>query len=233
VIERYYMKVVVLFSGGKDSTLALYEVIKDGHDVRCLVSVIPKNPESYMFHYPNIELTKLQARALGMKIVTKQSKGKKESELKDLEAVLRSVKREHRIEGVVVGAIASVYQRSRVEKICRGLGLEVVVPLWKKSPQGLWKTILDYRFRVIITAVACEGLTESWLGREIDKKALGKLSSLSKKHRFHLSGEGGEFETLVIDGPIFKSELLILSAKPVWEYNSGFYVIEKAELKKK
>lgn len=227
------MKVAVLFSGGKDSTLALYEAIKDGHEICCLVSVIPKNPESYMFHYPNIELTKLQARALGLKIVTKESGGKKESELSDLEGALRSVKREHKIEGVVVGAIASVYQHSRVEKICKRLGLRAVAPLWRKDPEELWESLLGYRFRVIITAVACEGLDESWLGREIDKRNIGRLISLSKKHRFHACGEGGEFETFVIDGPIFKKEISIRQAKSVWEYNSGFYVIEKAELKEK
>jgi len=224
------MKVAVLFSGGKDSTLTLYEAIKDGHDVQCLVSVIVKNPESYMFHYPNVELTKLQAQAMGFKIVTKRTRGEKEVELRDLEQVLRRVKKEDKIKGVVIGAIESVYQSSRVKRICKKLGLKMIAPLWKKSPEELWKSLLGYKFKVIITAVACEGLTEGWLGRLIDRKALAELKQKSKKHRFHLSGEGGEFETIVIDGPIFKKPLLITQAKPVWQYNSGFYVIEKAEL---
>jgi len=227
------MKVAVLFSGGKDSTLALYEAIKDGHEVGCLVSIIPKNPESYMFHYPNIWLTELQARAMGFKIITRESAGEKEKELKDMEAALRQAKKQEGVEGVVVGAIESQYQHSRVNRVCSGLGLKVVAPLWKKGSEELWESLLGYRFKVIITAVACEGLNESWLGRLIDRKMLNTLKQKSKKHRFHLSGEGGEYESLVIDGPIFRKELFITDARPVWEYNSGFYVIEKAKLREK
>ncbi len=227
------MKVAVLFSGGKDSTLALYEAIKDGHEIACLVSVLPENPESYMFHYPNIRLTKMQAKAMGFRIIIKQSKGEKEKELKDLEDALKQAKREYKVEGVVSGAIESAYQGSRVRNVCKRLGLKSVEPLWKKNPETLWKSLLDYGFRVMVIAIACEGLEESWLGKEIDKKAAGKLISLSKKHRFHPCGEGGEFETLVIDGPIFRKRLAIRKAKPVWEYNSGLYLIEKAELKGK
>jgi len=116
------MKVAILFSGGKDSTIALYEAKKDGHEICCLVSVLPKNPESYMFHYPNVELTVLQARAMGLKIITRESKGEKEKELKDLEAVLGDAKKKEGIEGVVVGTVESVYQSSRVDKVVKSSG---------------------------------------------------------------------------------------------------------------
>jgi len=227
------MKIAALFSGGKDSTLALYEAIKDAHDIVCLVSVIPRNPESYMFHYPNIGLVKHQARAMQTPIITKETKGEKEKELRDMEKALLEAKNKYGAEGVVVGAIESEYQNSRVSKVCRPLGLKVVAPLWHRKPEELWGQLLDCRFRVIITAVACEGMDESWLGREIDHKALDRLLALSKKHRFHPSGEGGEFETFVKDGPLFKYDIMVKKARKVWEYNSGMYVIEEVKLEEK
>jgi len=227
------MRVCVLFSGGKDSTLAAYEAMKDGHEIACLVSVISKSPESYMFHYPNIRLAKLQAKAMGFKIFTKETEGEKEKELKDLEDILRTVKKDEKIEGVVAGALASKYQNTRIGRVCRKLGLKVITPLWMKDPEERWKSLLGYGFRVLITATACEGLNESWLGIEVKRSNLGRLVALSKKHRFHLGGEGGEFETFVFDGPIFKKKIGIKTAKAEWEYDSGFYIIEKAVLLEK
>ena len=78
------MKIIALFSGGKDSTYALHEVIKQGHQVLGLLTVISKNPYSYMFHYPCINLTSLQAEALNIPIYTITSEGRKEEELDDL-----------------------------------------------------------------------------------------------------------------------------------------------------
>jgi len=109
----------------------------------------------------------------------------------------------------------------------------MISPLWHKEPEELWRSIIHHGFKVMIIAVACEGLDQSWLGKVIDKGSLDQLLIKSRKHRFHPCGEGGEFETLVIDGPIFQKRIEIKNANPVWEYNSGFYVIEKAELKEK
>jgi predicted ATP pyrophosphatase (TIGR00289 family) len=217
------MNTAVLFSGGKDSTLALYKVLQMGWNVKYLVSVISSNPESYMFHYPNIELTKLQAKAIGIPIITKVSKGEKKKELKDLKKVLASIKPE--IDGIVSGTVESRYQKNRVDIICKKLGLKSIAPLWHKPPACLWKEVLDLGFEVIITAVAAEGLDKEWLGKKIDLKVLKKLKDLNKQYGIHLTGEGGEFETMVLDGPIFKKKLKIIKARKEWNGINGIYRI--------
>jgi diphthine-ammonia ligase len=225
------MNLAALFSGGKDSSLAIQRVLDKGWSVTRLLSIIPRNPESYMFHYPNIELTELQARAAGIPLVSRVSEGVKEEELKDLEDALKAVSRD--VKGVVVGTLASSYQRDRAASICKKLGLSMEVPLWGEDPGRLWREALEKGFRIMIVAVACEGLGKDWLGRVIDSRALQELELLSKKHRFHLGGEGGEFETLVLDAPFFGRRLAVKKARKEWKDDSGLYRIEEAELRDK
>jgi diphthine-ammonia ligase len=222
------IRVAVLFSGGKDSTLALYDSLQKGMDVKYLVSMISSNPESYMFHYPNMSMAIIQSLSMGIRLVTKKTEGEKEKELEDLRKVLESLKGE--VEGIVIGAIASKYQKERVQKVCKSLGLKMVAPLWGKKPELLWKKLLDSGFEVMITSVSADGLGKEWLGKVIDKPALEKLKKVAKKHKIHLSGEGGEFETLVLNGPIFKRRLEVTSSEVQWEGDTGRFVIKDARL---
>jgi ABC transporter with metal-binding/Fe-S-binding domain ATP-binding protein len=222
------MKAVVLFSGGKDSTFALYKALKAGMKVKCLLSMVPESRESYMFHFPNMDITGLQATAIGIQLLTKTTKGVKEDELNDLLDALATLR--GNVDVVVPGAVASSYQKVRVERVAAKLGYRVYTPLWGKDPEELWKQMLKLGFRIMMTGVACDGLGKEWLGRVVDQKAFGELKKLSKKYRFHLSGEGGEFETLVLDGPLFKRRLEILEGHREWEGSSGFYIVDKAKL---
>ncbi|MFC2143993.1 diphthine--ammonia ligase [Candidatus Aenigmatarchaeota archaeon] len=203
------MKVVVLFSGAKDSTFAIYKAKQIGHEITSLVTLIPENPESYMFHHPNAEWTTMQAESMGIPIMIKKTAGEKEKELDDLESVLREAKKKHGIGGVVSGALASKYQKSRIDGICERLGLEPLAPLWGTDPEEHWNNILGAGFEVIITAVASDGLGKEWLGRKIDTKALQELKTIGQKYGFNLAGEGGEFETFVLNGPIFRKPLCL------------------------
>ncbi len=221
------MRAAVLFSGGKDSTLAAYEARQSGSDIRYLVSMLPKSQESYMFHHPNIGLTKVQAKLMGIPIVTRTTRGEKEIELGDLELALASIQKD--VDSVVSGAVASEYQKSRVDAICGRLGLKSHAPLWHRDPLEMWSFCLDKGFRVMITAVACDGLGKRWLGRVVDEENLKDLKKLSDKHRFHIGGEGGEFETLVIDCPMFKKPMKVDEKRIEWDdkTNSGFLVVEE------
>lgn len=221
------MRAAILFSGGKDSTLAAYEARQSGFDIRYLVSILPKSKESYMFHHPNIELTKIQAKLMGIPIITRATEGEKEIELGDLEEALESIKES--IDCVVSGAVASEYQKNRVDSICGKLGLKSQAPLWHRDPLEMWRFCLDNGFKVMITAVACDGLGKQWLGMVIDDQNLKELQSLSDRHRFHLGGEGGEFETLVIDCPLFKKPMDVNESRIEWDNktNSGYLIIEE------
>ena len=222
------MELAALFSGGKDSTFAVYEALKRGHKVKYLISIVSRNPESYMFHYPDIEYTRYQAEAMEMPLIAETTKGEKEKELVDLKRVLRKIKKE--IDGISVGGLASRYQYERVKKMADSLNLKLFAPLWKKDMKQYWKTLLESGFKIMVVAVSCEGLGKDWLGRIIDRNALIELERLSKKHGFHLGFEGGEAETFVLDCPVFKKSIEILEAEKIWEGDSGMYLFKKIKL---
>lgn len=223
------MKLASLVSGGKDSLYATYLSMKEGHEIKYLITISPRRQDSWMFHHPCIKLTKLQAKALGIKQIFRETEGEKEKELEDLKKVLMSVKDE--IDGVVSGAIASTYQKEKIEKICQELKLKSLNPLWRRDPEELWQEEIQSGFEIIVTSVATFGLDKNWLGKQIDIPTLTKLKQVSKKYRFHLSGEGGDFETLVISCPLFKKKIRILDFNPVWDNNTNSGYLEVVEAK--
>jgi len=200
-------KAAVLFSGGKDSCLALYKALQEGLDIRYLLSIIPENPDSFMFHKPYLGLLARQAEELGIELIIKSSKGEKEKELRDLEELIKIVK--DKVEVIVVGGIASDYQGSRIKKICDKLGLEFHAPILGYSPEKVWEELLQEGFKVILTKIACEGIPKEFLGKVIDKKRYEELKRLSLKYRFRIDFEGGEAESLVIYMPGFKKDIKV------------------------
>jgi len=227
------MKLAILFSGGKDSTYALFKAMKEGHEIKYLITIFSERQDSWMFHYPCIELTKLQAKSLGIKQIIKKTKGEKEKELKDLKDVLISVKNE--IDGVVTGALYSDYQKTRIEKICKELGLKCLSPLWHSDLEKMLKEEVVLGFEIIISGVAAEGLDRSLLGKKIDLSLIEKLKELNKKFGINIGAEGGEFETLVLDCPLFKKKIKILQSDSAWDNktNSGYLKIKDTALVEK
>jgi len=223
------MRVAALVSGGKDSALALYQAMRSGHDMICLVTMIPRRSDSWMFHYPNIHLTGLFAEASRIPLVKAETEGEKEKELADLESLLKTVN----VEGVVSGAIQSQYQKARVDEICNKLNLKSITPLWHEDPVKLLNEVIDLGFRAIITGVYAHGLDQKWLGRTINREALADLVELNAKYQTSIVGEGGEYETLVLDAPFFKRKIGILKTRTVWEGSSGYLQVEDAELQGK
>ena len=208
------MKVAVLFSGGKDSTMAVYNALENGEDVKYLLSMKSANDESYMFHVPNIHLTDLQSEAMDIPIISVETDGIKEKELDDLKVGFEKLK-SLGIEAIYTGALYSTYQKSRIEKLADEVGLKAISPYWHVNELDYMRTIVSLGFDVIISGVSAYGLDEKWLGRKID------------------DFEGGEAETLVLDGPIFKKRLKIIKDKIIWNVDSGLYIIEDAILEEK
>jgi len=220
------MQLIALFSGGKDSLFAIKKAIEQGHEIKYLATIHSKNPDSYMYHTPNIGLTLLQSRCLNIQLVSKESSGEKEKEVKDLEILLNNLE----ADGVVCGAIASKYQKERVERVCENLRLKLLTPLWGMNQEELLKEIIKSGFEVIITAVAAEGFDESWLGRKIDEKCIEDLIQLNKKYGISVLGEGGEYESLALDCPLFNKKIEITKAEKIWKSNAGILEIKDARL---
>ena len=223
------MRVSVLVSGGKDSALALYRVLKEGYQVEYLVTMLPQSENSWMFHFPNIHLTDLFAESAGIPLVKAETAGVKETELKDLQNLLATLD----IEGVVSGAILSQYQKKRIDKICRELNLKSIAPLWHEDPIHLLKEIIHLNFHVIFVGVYAYGFDQNWLGRKIDSKTLDDLNELNKKYQISPVGEGGEYETLVLDAPFFRKKIQLLRVEKVWEDDSGYLLVKEAKLVEK
>jgi diphthine-ammonia ligase len=186
-----------------------------------------------MFHYPNLRWTALQAEAMGLPQVMVQTEGIKEIELSDLSAALAIAKQEYGIEGVYTGAIASVYQKSRVDKVSEGLGLRTFSPLWGMDARTHLSNLLGDSFEVIITAVASLGLDQTWLGRRLDAKMIDELLRLQSKYGLNATLEGGEGETFVLDCPIFDAKVEIVSSEKRWDGMSGRLEIREAKLVQK
>ena len=200
-------KAGVLFSGGKDSCLALHKAKLEGYDIRYLLSIIPENFDSFMFHKPYLSLLEKQAEMLDIDLVVFGSKGEEEKEVDDLRNLIEKVKND--VEVIVVGGIASSYQGKRIKKICDELGLEFYAPLWDYKEDMVWNELLDAGFKVILTKITCDGLGKEWLGVVIDEERLDKLSELSEKYKFRIDFEGGEAESAVLEMPGFNKEIKI------------------------
>jgi diphthine-ammonia ligase len=223
------MRLGVLFSGGKDSTLALHLAAEKEEPV-CLITVVSKNKESYMFHTPNIDVTTLQSEALGLPLVSVVTEGKKEEELADLEKAIVDAKEKYQIEGLVTGAVESVYQATRVQQICNRLNIWCFNPLWKHEQKALLETLVERKFKTVISGIFAYPLDEKWLGKQIDAQVIAQLVQLQGEYGISPSGEGGEIETTVLDAPMFKKKIEILEYAIEAKGNCGVFTINNARL---
>jgi diphthine-ammonia ligase len=226
------MRLGVLFSGGKDSTLALHKAAEKA-DVACLITLVSENKESYMFHTPNIDVTALQAEALGLPLIRKVTAGKPEEELADLEAAIAQAISDFQIDGVVTGAVESVYQAARIQQICNRLEVWCVNPLWKRNQKALLEEVVAAGYKTIISGVFAYPLDKTWLGHQINSEMIGRLMALSDEYGLSPSGEGGEIETTVLDAPLFKKKIEVLDATMEAQGNSGVFRIKQARLTEK
>jgi diphthine-ammonia ligase len=218
-----------MWSGGKDSTYAAWLASKKD-TLACLVTIFPKSDMSYMFHYPDLEWTSLQAEAIGVPQLTGKTEGVKEEELRDLENTLASAKSEFGLEGIYTGALASMYQKSRVEKVCKNLGLECFSPLWGVDPELHLRRLVKDGFVAMVVSVSALGLDQGWLGRILDAQAVDELVALGGKFKFNVGLEGGEGETFVLDCPLFKKMVEVQESTKHWRGDSGYLQISKARL---
>jgi len=224
------VRVGVLYSGGKDSNLALLRASRE-HSVACLIALKPRSVESVLFHYPNVELVELQAEALGLPLVLEESFDDEEGSLAALRRALSRALEHHGIEGVVTGAVKSKYQADRFRAVAESLGLSCLNPLWGLDEVELLREVLASRIVAIFTRVAGYPLSRSLLGRTLDEEAVELLARL--RSYVNPSGEGGEYETFVLDSPMFRMKIVPLEWRVVGSDYDATLLIEKAVLVEK
>jgi ABC transporter with metal-binding/Fe-S-binding domain ATP-binding protein len=197
------MRTIALVSGGKDSWYSLYILLQQGFEIVCTVTFSPRNPESYMLHSIKTQLVKKQSELANIKNYTFEVSGEKEKEVEEMKEWLKKIKDLEKAEALVCGAIMSEYQRHRIDMIAEELGLVSYTPLWHKNEEKLLKEIVQSGFKFQVVLTAAEGI-ERWKNQIISEKNVKEFIKDLKKARANVSGEGGEYETLVIESPLFK-----------------------------
>ncbi len=216
------MNAIALFSGGKDSTYAIYLAMQQGFEITRLVTIYPKNNESYMYHIPQIERTEYQARAMGLK--------RDEYSIGDETHELKEVLENYHVDAVVSGAIASNYQKTKIEEICTELGFVSYAPLWGKDQELILRDMLHAGLKIMILGVYAYGLDASYLGQLIDDGILERLKKVESKYKINMAGEGGEYETFVIDAPFFSKRIEVKNIERIWDGVRGELKIGNMEL---
>jgi ABC transporter with metal-binding/Fe-S-binding domain ATP-binding protein len=222
------MRVAVLASGGKDSTYASWWAHMQGWSLEALITVKIQGDDSMMFQLQNTEIAEYQAKSIGTEWIQVISSGIENEEMEELENAIRNSIGK-KIDALVVGALRSDYQKTRIERMCEKLGIISFCPMWHHDPTQHMNSLIEHGFDVRIVSVSSEGLDESWLGQKITKKNLNKLIVLSEKFRFNLDGEGGEFETITLNAPHFRTPILC-EGKTTWDGVRGAWNLTKIQL---
>lgn len=228
---------VALYSGGKDSYLALAAAERSGRSVDQLVTV-DAPAASYLYHVPATVATGLAAESMGRDHValdlaeagSTSSEAAAAHEIEPLASWLAErVGTADAPVGLVSGVVASDYQYELLSDLCDRFDLQLYAPLWSRSVESILDAVRQSDLQVDVVGVAAAGLDQSWLGRRLDAAAIAELRSAAADHGIHPAGEGGEFETLVVDAPLF-SRPINYQATRVWAGTHGHLELERAWL---
>jgi Predicted ATPases of PP-loop superfamily len=222
-------RLIALYTGGKDSTLAVQKALEAGHEIAILLTTQPSSEDSWMFHTACLGVQHILAKSMGLEHAYVQVSGEREREVKELADHVARIAKEYGADGILSGSIASLYQKSRIDSMAAKLGLLHLAPNWGAEPRGILEELLARRYRVMIVAVSTAGLGREWVGRSLDRESVDELFRLSEQWRFNPAGEGGEYETLVLDAPIYRLPLGVEYTR-VWLGDRGHIKISRAML---
>uniref|UniRef100_A0A6M2E9K7 Diphthine--ammonia ligase n=1 Tax=Populus davidiana TaxID=266767 RepID=A0A6M2E9K7_9ROSI len=221
------MKVVALVSGGKDSCYAMMKCIQYGHEIVALANLMPADDsvdelDSFMYQTVGHQIIVSYAECMGLPLFRRRIQGSTRhqtlnykttpgDEVEDMFVLLNEVKRQiPSITAVSSGAIASDYQRLRVESVCSRLGLVSLAYLWKQDQSLLLQEMITNGILAITVKVAAIGLDPAkHLGKEI-AFLTAHLHKLKELYGINVCGEGGEYETLTLDCPLFVNARIVL-----------------------
>jgi len=209
-------KTIVLWSGGKDSALALYEFLKSGsYEVTGLLTTVTKDYDRISIHGVRRVLLEQQAKALGFPLEEMfVAKGASDA---DYESELLKVLGKHKAKGVfsvVFGDIFLEDVRNYREQILEKVVMNGIFPLWKRDTKELARTFINLGFKAVITSVDSRVLEKDFAGREYDEKFLLDLPA-----NVDPCGENGEFHSFVYDGPLFCEKVAFKKGETVLRDN--------------
>jgi uncharacterized protein (TIGR00290 family) len=206
--------VAASWSGGKDSCLAYYKALQQGHRIGYLLNFISRESQRCCFHGVQARLLALQAELIGVPLIQKETTAdmqKYEEEFKEAVSTIPGVN------AMVFGDIYLDEHKDWVDRVCHDVGVDVIEPLWNDSPSRLLKEFIDFGFKAVIVSCQADKFDKNFVGREVDTALLRELESRG----ICPCGENGEFHTLVVDGPIFKRKISITKSVPVLK--EGFW----------
>ncbi|GAX85055.1 hypothetical protein CEUSTIGMA_g12475.t1 [Chlamydomonas eustigma] len=242
------MKVIGLVSGGKDSCYAMWLASQQGHEIVALANLLPQDTDpdeldSYMFQTVGHQLVGCYAPCMGIPLFRRKLKGKSErqdlqytqtegDEVEDLYYLLAYIKESlPQVAAVTSGAIASDYQRIRVENVCFRLGLMSLAPMWHQPQRTLLRGMIESGIEAILVKTAVQGLHPAkHLGKDLQtmEPLLHKLNM--SMYRCNVCGEGGEYESLVLNSPLFKHAKIVLDkAEHVVEHSGSVGYLRPVE----
>ena len=202
-------------SGGKDSILSLHLAHKNGINIKGMVTMIPEDPESMLYHTHNVSLVKIIAEVMGIQWISVNAP--KNSEIDALTKALKKLDAKY----LITGGIESNYQKKKFDNVCKEVNMKHYAPLWGLDANKLYENIIMNKIDPIIVSVAALGLGKEWLGIHLNEQSVKKLLQLSEKYKFNAVGEGGDLDTLVLDAPLFSKKLEPSEVELIWYGDRG------------
>jgi uncharacterized protein (TIGR00290 family) len=214
-------KVAVSWTGGKDGCFACYKTMLEGFEVAYLLNF--KDLTKTASHNLNQDLLSAQSRAIGIPVLQIGF----HSYEQEFKSAIRDLNdRSAGIEGAVFGHIGT--HRNLVDRICRDLGIELLLPLWNRDSESILKDFIDAGFEAIVVSAKADLLGKEWLGRTIDEEFVSDLRS--SHDGLDVCGEYGEYHTFVIDGPLFRHRIRIIKSETIVKDGYWFLDISKIEV---
>jgi uncharacterized protein (TIGR00290 family) len=218
------MKVISLWSGGKDSCFAYYKAKLRGYKIISLFNFTNSNGANSISHGLSSQIIRKQAIMTGIPLFQKAMSN--EDYEKDFKALILKVKRSEGIRGIVFGDIYLREHKDWIDRVCKEIDVEPVMPLWGKDTSRLVNEFIKRGFKAIIVSTRKELLGKEWLGREINTEL---VEEFQKMGNIDLCGEKGEFHTFVYDGPVFKNPVKFITGKKTLKDNHWFLELAPKE----
>jgi diphthine-ammonia ligase len=200
------MKVFSSWSGGKESCLACYKAMQEGHELASLLTMVTTTGSYTRSHRVSRELLMVQSRAIGIPL--HQRRASWDTYEREFVKALTSLKRQG-VEGGIFGDLFLREHREWVERVCTETGIVPLLPLWGMDGKDLLCEFIEAGFEAIVIAVRNHIMNDHWLGKRVD----GEFMEQMEKGGVDVCGENGEYHTLVVDGPIFRRRIDIRESR--------------------